>query len=496
MNIKIVFSLLFFLIFLPIIGGPAESNSTPPDVLFIILDDASSDVDWMGGLAHMPNLSAIAAQGTTFHNMTTDSSVCNPARVSMLTGLLPTNTCITDIFATNSQGTIMKKWRQYANECPAFQTRYNNTDAYQMKTLIDVLDEDYVTLAVGKIWHDGTQQWIDEKGSINRGRFSPTQPRLMNLIANQPLNSAGYDQPNFDWGVVEDALDAQGQPLTEGQLRDSLLADDMIFQIDQLPDNQPVAAFFGQVGMHTPHYVPQRLYDLYDDVPLPMMLLNQLEDFEEGTRVHQLQLEGVLAHPEAWREFMQSYYASLTFADEQIGRVWQAWLDSGRNLDNSYVVLWSDHGYSTGAHANLTKTNLWVEQMRVPFFIAGPDIRQGAHSFEYLNSVDIYPTILDLAGVPMPTDGFPRDGTSLRDIAVNGNVRNDTKGITCVRDGCAIINKDWAYIDWLIQEENYVPEAVGVYNLKYDPKQFQRQPMSVVGQAFRETLRQALGLTP
>ena len=484
-----------FVIFLPFVvqTGTAESP-TPPDVLFIIMDDAGADVDWMGGAAYMPNLSSIAAQGVTFHNMTTDSSVCNPARVSMLSGLWPTSTCVTDIFAVNQFGTGMKQWRQYANECPAFQARYNGQDADNIQTIIDVLDEDYITLVTGKVWHDGVQQRIQEGGSINRGQFSPTKPKFMNLVANTPLNSAGYVQPNFDWGVIEDGVDDNGNPLGEETLRDYILADDFIHQLSILPSGFPVAGFFGVSGMHTPHYVPERLHSMYDDVPLPPVMLNQQELFEDGTRVHQLQLEGVLTHDDAWRDFMQSYLASLTFADEQIGRVWDAWTASGRDVSNSVVVLWSDHGYSYGQHLNLTKTNLWDEQMEVPFFIAGPNVRQGVHSYDQVNSVDIYPTILELLGVDMPNDGFQRDGVSLTDIAVNGQKRDNAYGITCVREGCAIRSDDWAYIDWSIHQSEPLPEAVGVYNLYFDPNQFQRMPFNVVGESMRDVLRQTLGL--
>ena len=484
-----------FVVFLPFIvqTGTAESP-TPPDLLFIVLDDAGADVDWMGGAAYMPNLSSIAAQGVTFHNMTTDSSVCNPARVSMLSGLWPTSTCVTDIFAVNQFGTGMKQWRQYANECPAFQDRYSGLDADDITTIIDLLDEDYITLATGKVWHDGVQQRIQEGGSINRGQFSPTKPKFMNEVANTPLNSAGYVQPNFDWGVIEDGVDADGNPLGEETLRDYILADDFIRQLNILPDGFPVAGFFGVTGMHTPHYVPQRLHSLYDDVPLPPVLLNQQELFEDGTRVHAAQLDGVLTDDAAWRDFMQSYLASLTFADEQIGRVWDAWVASGRDVSNSVVVLWSDHGYSYGQHLNLTKTNLWDEQMRVPFFVAGPTVRKGVHSYDYTNSVDIYLTIVELLGLDMPDDGFVRDGVSLTDIVVDGERRADAYGITCVRQGCAITDGKAALIDWSVYQPDPLPEAVGYYNLLYDPHQLHRQPLNVTGADMRGVMRQTLDL--
>lgn len=100
----------------------------------------------------------------------------------------------------------------------------------------------------------------------------------------------------------------------------------------------------------------------------------------------------------AWRPMVQSYLACVSFVDEQVGRVIDA-LNNGRYANNTYVVLFSDHGFHIGEKERHAKRSLWEDGSRVPMIIAGPGIEPGQICNKPAQLLDIYPTLLDLVGL-------------------------------------------------------------------------------------------------
>ena len=111
-----------------------------------------------------------------------------------------------------------------------------------------------------------------------------------------------------------------------------------------------------------------------------------------------------------WEKVVQSYAASITFADAMLGRLLDA-LENSAHADNTIVVLWSDHGMHMGEKENIEKFTLWEESTRVPLILSAPGMTQaGAKSDQPVSLMDLYPTLVDLAGFDPPAH---LDGRSL-----------------------------------------------------------------------------------
>lgn len=447
-------------------GRPAAQ---PPNVLLIMLDDVATEYAAYGGPVYAPTFDALAAAGTVFTNATVDSTLCNPSRVSLLTGLYPPATCITTVLGVNNNGTDVRDWRNYANECPTFQARFPGRDAFAIESLIGRFhDSGYHTLATGKVWHNIAQQDA-ESADIDAGRWQITRVMFDSLLANKPLSGLPVDFGMLDWGAVEAGRDVAGNPLPESTLKDYIAADDFIRELERAPADRPLFAAIGFRGSHYPQYAPQRLIDLYDDVPLPAVDFEQWRTLPPDNFLIRAHLDYIISQPAVWRSFMQTYLATISYTDEQIGRVWQAWQAGGRDLSNTIVIIWSDHGYSYGRHLNLEKGNLWREQTHIPLLLAGVGVPAGLHVPTLVNSVDIYPTLVELAGIAPPADGFARDGRSLRPLLA-GERWPDAAAVSCVHNGCMIETPDAIFVRWRMSQP--LTQVYELYDLTDDPLQF------------------------
>ena len=96
---------------------------------------------------------------------------------------------------------------------------------------------------------------------------------------------------------------------------------------------------------------------------------------------------------------VRSYLASTSFVDSQVGRILDA-LDKGGHSDNTIVVLWSDHGYHLGEKAITGKNTCGARSTRVPLIFAGPGVSSGQVSTKPAELLDIYPTLVELCGLP------------------------------------------------------------------------------------------------
>jgi choline-sulfatase len=448
MTIRCLLCFIAFAVFTAFAATAAHAADRP-NVLFIAVDDLN---DWIGPLgghpqAKTPNLDRLAARGVTFTNAHCQAPMCNPSRTSLMTGKRPSTTGV------------------YALD-PWFRT------AEPLKDLVTFPQHfqasGYVTMATGKLHHDGfppKDQRVDgvEFTRWGYGGGHRQQPR------NKRADATTRKERAWGWGVFDG---------TDEELHDYKVADWAIEQLKNPPaEGKP---FFLGVGFRRPHLpcvVPQKWFDLYPDDETLVMPKVKREDRDDvpasaeylhwkipEPRLNVLEREG------EWRHLVRSYLACISFMDAQVGRVLDA-LDASGNADKTIIVLWSDHGWHLGEKGMTGKLSLWERSTRVPLMFAGPGIPKGAKCNRTVELLDLYPTLIELAGLPS-RDGL--EGHSIVPQLNDPNAPREVPAITTQNlNNHAVRTERWRYIRYFDGGEELYDHANDPNewtNLAADPK--------------------------
>ncbi len=418
--------------------GSALASGKRPNVLFIAIDDLN---DWVGCLeghpqVKTPHMDKLAQRGTCFTNAHCQAPLCNPSRASILTGLRPSTT---GVYALNV-------WFRNAPGFSGVVTLHQYFAA-----------NGYRTLTTGKVFHDAYPPKKDRQNGkevMVWGYHGGFQPRPKKRYVNPPART-----PLMDWGVF---------PERDEQQDDWKVADWAIDQLNNMPKDRP---FFLSVGFRHPHvplYATQKWFDLYPEgqVKLPPVKADDRDD----TPRFSWYLHWNLPEPrfkwvkesDQFRPLVQSYLASISFVDSQVGRVLQALEDNGL-AENTIVVVWSDHGFHLGEKAITGKNTLWERSTRVPLIFAGPGIAQKARCSRPAELLDMYPTLVELCGLPTKKG---LEGHSLVPQLKNAQAPRPWPAITTHGpNNHGIRTEDWRYI-------RYADGTEELYNMKEDPNEW------------------------
>ena len=411
-----------------LVAQPAEQ----PNILFIAVDDLN---DWVSPLAGhpqtiTPNFDRLADQGTRFTNAHCQAPLCGPSRASLFTGLNPSSSGI--YLHVDDDG--IKQANAKAN-ASTYLTHYFQQNGYK-------------TVGAGKLLHLGAGDNLLE----DYGGFKDFGPR--------PANKFKYDVKgtSTDWGPY---------PALDVQMPDHKVANYAINQLGQSHDKP----FFLAIGFNRPHvpwYVPQKWFDLIDidTVEMPPYLKDDLMDAPEISRIiHEMpptpETEWLIEQG-YWKEVLQAYLACVAFVDNQLGRVLDA-LENSAYADNTIIVLWSDHGYHLGEKNIVAKMTLYEESSRVPLIFAGPGISVGAVCARPVGLIDIYPTLVDLAGLPANPQN---DGNSLVPLLENPTSAWEHPALTFWgRNNTAVRTERYRYI-------RYEDGSEELYDHEVDPNEW------------------------
>ncbi len=373
---------LWLCVLTPSVLTPCALADQKRNVLFIAIDDLNDWVGCYGGHPQVqtPHIDALAHRGVTFTNAHCQAPICNPSRVSMFLGQLPSTTGMyflgpnfRTVEPTKSGETLFQTFRRHG----------------------------YFLSTRGKIFHGKADPDSFDHIERSTGWRRDKEKRRYRLPGTHPL---------WDWGQVdvpdEEQLDFQTATWAAEELPRLAAAD------------QP---FFLAVGFHLPHvpiYASKKWFDLYplDQVQLPATTASDREDLPEISK--QLTLNSTAPRHEwmvesgEWRHAVQAYLAANSFVDHLVGIVVDGLAASGA-ADNTVIVLWSDHGFHLGEKLRWAKRSLWEETTRVPLIMAGPQVTRDAQCSRPVGLIDVYPTLLDLCGLP-PRDEL--EGISLRPL--------------------------------------------------------------------------------
>lgn len=359
---------MFRLIALLLTGFVAVAPAAqPPDVLFIAVDDLNDWTGYLGGHAQAktPNIDRLVARGLAFTNAHCAAPACNPSRAALMSGLRPWQTGI------------------YTNNDPAGGVMSQTTTINR-----HFLANGYNTRGAGKIYHGYGSEGREDTWTEWAGLFPGPK---------EVHNQNGLDNGHFDWGV----LDAKPE-----EMGDSKSTDWAIHHLKTAPLDKPLFLALGYVKPHLPWYVPQMYFDRFplEKIQLPLVKEDDLADVPPaGVRMakpdgdHAAVLKG-----DQWKKAVQAYLATISYLDDQVGRLLDG-LDNSPRKDKTIIVWWTDHGWHLGEKQHWRKFALWEEATRTSFAIIAPGVTQpGTVCSAPVDYMNIYPTLTELTGLPKP----------------------------------------------------------------------------------------------
>ncbi|HRQ90468.1 MAG TPA: sulfatase [Bacteroidia bacterium] len=431
---------LFCAVLLALFVLPVRAEKS--NILFIAIDDQNDWIGHLGGhpLAKTPHLDALAARGTSFLNAHCNAPLCNPSRTSLLIGLRPTTTGIYGL-------------------APWFRTVSGFGDRVSLPQHFAA--NGYRTLSVGKIFHGGGG--APGKGEASAEfQVSGPNPGIgarppKKLIPPTPMG----DHPLMDWGVWPPDND-------DTKKGDYQVASWAVEQIEQMPENEPFFLAAGFFLPHVPCYVTQKWFDLYpdDDSILPAVLKNDRDDTPRFSwNLHWSLPEPRLKWVEEngqWRNLVRSYLACTSFVDAQVGRIVEA-LEKRGLAENTLVVVWGDHGWHLGEKGITGKNTLWDRGTKVPLIFAGPGVASGQRCTQPAELLDLYPTLIELAGVSGRDD---LEGLSLGPQLRDAAAPRERPAITSHNQGNhGVRSEHWRYI-------RYADGSEELYDMRTDPNEW------------------------
>ncbi|MCO8124212.1 sulfatase-like hydrolase/transferase [Stieleria sp. TO1_6] len=388
----------------------AAADPERPNVLLILVDDLKPVLGCYGDpVAQTPHLDGLAARGMRFDAAYCNQAVCAPSRFTLMLGSHSTSTGLYGL------GSELRQIMPDAVTLPQHFAAHG-----------------YRTESLGKIFHIGhgnhgdpqsfsvphfkekVIEYVDPKstdgGKLTREEAYFTNQQL-DRIRSLPRGAA------FESPAVQDEAYADGRVAAETIRR--------LTAAKQRRDSAGTPFFIaaGFARPHLPFSAPKKYWDLYDPQALPMPQHESLPQDSpavagkrggEITNYKPVPEDRDAAYSDQLkRNLIHGYYASTSYVDAQIGKVIDA-LDRLGLADDTIIVLWGDHGFHLGDLGIWTKHTNYEQANRIPILFVAPGLVQPNQSTGQLaESVDIFPTLAELAGLPQPTGPQSIDGVSL-----------------------------------------------------------------------------------
>jgi iduronate 2-sulfatase len=424
-------------LFLPVcvaislMGGSASALNRP-NVLLLCVDDLKPTLGCYGDkLAQTPHLDRLAARGMRFDLAFCNQAVCAPSRNNLMLGTRSTTLGIYNLGTnfrqavpdgvTLTQYFMRHGWRAEGIGKILHTGHGNHDDAaswsvpFQLDKVVEYVRPE--NSANGQLTREEaffSNQRLGENRSLPRGAAWE--------IADAPDN-AYADGRIADEGIrrLRAAKDHTGQQPPVAASRQSA---------DQTAA-EPLFLALGFVKPHLPFTAPKKYWDLYDRQSFKLATRQTPPDgapaYAGKTLLELNQYEPIPERgpldADLQRTLIHGYYACVSYVDVQLGRVLDE-LDRLNLATNTLIVLWGDHGWHFGDHGMWTKHTNYEQANRIPLIIIAPGVaKPGTSTRQLAETVDIFPTLAELAGLPKPNVPQPLDGVSLVPVLRDPSIR-------------------------------------------------------------------------
>jgi len=432
----------------------AKQARKRPNVLFIAIDDLRTELGCYGVPdAQSPHIDALARSGLTFDRAYCQQAVCNPSRASLLTGLRPDSAKVWDL-VTHFRDTVpdVVTLPQYFKQ------------------------HGYHAVGMGKIFHNtfpDPRSWSEPKPSPRGCHLYSKATRKRQAERRKKFLAQGKTQAwinGYRRGPATEAVDMPEEETYDGAL--GRLAIETLERV--AGRDEPFFLAVGFIRPHLPFVAPRKYWDLYnrDQLSLaadphlpegcPPMAMNTMyelrcyEDFLNSPPPG----KGLLTEVQA-RRLKHGYYACVSFIDALVGRLLAALARLGL-ADDTVVCLWGDHGWKLGELGSWCKQTNYEWDTRVPLIVRAPGAGvRGVHSNALVEFVDLYPTLAELCGLPLPDH---LEGTSLAPLLAKPDRRWKSAAFSQFRRrhggeeymGFAMRTDRYRYVEWRNRKTGHV----------------------------------------
>ena len=458
---------LFIFLFLGVAWGMALADMPDkPNILMILVDDLKPAMGCYGDLtAISPNLDRLAQRGMRFERAYCNQAVCAPSRFNLMLG---SHSTASGLYNLGSR--LRRNWPN-AVTLPQYFSKHG-----------------YRTESLGKVFHIGHGNPGDPESfdvphfkdkvieyvlpeSTDGGRLTREEGYFSNL-GNK--DETGNLRPR---GAAWEAADVPDEAYADGRV-----AAETIKRLEAAAKRkQPFFIAAGFARPHLPFTPPKKYWDMYDPAKFKLAEITQPPEgsppyaCKRGTEgeisaYKPIPEKGAMPD-ELARKLIHGYYASVSYSDAQIGKVLDA-VDRLGLADNTIIILWGDHGFHLGELGMWTKHVNYEKATRIPIVIVAPGVtKPGSLTQAFVETVDIYPTLAELAGLDTPKGPQPINGKSLVPVLKDPSVSVRDHAFHCFPRGGmlgrAIRTDRYRLVEW--RPKNQKRQSKPVYEL-YDCK--------------------------
>lgn len=446
---------LKFIILISVIHSVFYGRS--PNILFIAIDDLRPELGIYGSKVKTPHMDRLAETGVLFEKAYCQQAVCGASRLSIMSGLYPT--------LTGEQTFHVDGWRKRHPHVLTLNQYFMNNG--------------YNTIGLGKIYHGNSGPGVDPQNWTQwiKPKSVPHYAKRENIEALKIAikeNKVG-DKKDRPKGPLTESADVQDDTYTDGQTTSKAIE---VLKDRSQKKNKPFFLAVGLTKPHLPFVAPKKYWDMYNRADFnmppnkgippgyPAYAANQFAyEMHKYSDFHGKSPKDL--SDETNKRLLHGYAACTSYVDACVGRILHA-LKKNKLADNTIVVLWGDHGWKLGDHSSWCKHTNFECDTRVPLIIRDPQHKGGQKSNRLVELIDLYPTLCELTGLPVPDHC---QGQSFKNLLSDPEAAHRLDAYSSYpalkNMGHSIHFKNYRYTEWRDQKDNTVAQVLT--DLKSDP---------------------------